>query len=194
MLTSSTSTRPIDCCISHHLNELFRPAWRIRILRSAVWVSSRGPCLLGLQLIPPFLVTVLMILAIGASWVEDSRLSHSGFPAHTSGCRGFKFYSASLGRPTPSSVIIPSTLFDIQASVLGVIWLLGATTPVATWSASGFARESDLLYLAASVLRCSPLSPKGHRRWRSPRGPKPVEVVRARRSASQASFLAPLHP
>ncbi|ORY48410.1 fungal-specific transcription factor domain-domain-containing protein [Leucosporidium creatinivorum] len=33
----------------------------------------------------------------------------------------------------------PSSLFDIQASVLGVVWLLGAMTPMATWTASGHA-------------------------------------------------------
>lgn len=83
-----------------------------------------------------------MILAIGAIWVHDPRLGDSGFPESTHGCRGFKFYSASLGRPTPSAIIVPSTLFDMQASVLGVIWLLGATSPMATWSASGHARKS----------------------------------------------------
>lgn len=88
---------------------------------------------------PSFRSLVLMMLAIGAVFVEDPRLADSTVLAADTPCRGFKFYAASMGRPSPTTIIIPSSLFDIQASVLGVVWLLGAMTPMATWTASGHA-------------------------------------------------------
>lgn len=103
-----------------------------------------------------------MILALGARWVDDPRLLEASFPVGSSDCpgewlyptrtrdefllkvtlsSGFAFYRAASGKPSPSSILIPSNLFDIQASVLALVYLMGTMTPIAIWSAVGFASE-----------------------------------------------------
>lgn len=40
---------------------------------------------------------------------------------------------------TASPIIVSSTLYDIQCSVLSILWLGGAASPISTWAAVGFA-------------------------------------------------------
>jgi hypothetical protein len=67
-----------------------------------------------------------MICALGSRWVDDERLTLPSSPSHPNGSaqsRGFDFFRASSGSASPA--LVSATLYDIECSVLGVIWLLG---------------------------------------------------------------------
>mgnify|MGYP001576627346 len=80
--------------------------------------------------------------AIGARFLDDERLTVPSSPLHPAGSeqsRGFDFFRAASNSASP--LLISATLFDLQCSVLTVVWLLGSTSPVSAWAAVGFASE-----------------------------------------------------
>ncbi|KAK4702738.1 hypothetical protein P7C70_g3481, partial [Phenoliferia sp. Uapishka_3] len=92
---------------------------------------------------PSFRRLVLMIFALGARFHKNSRIPvpesvkkmDASAREHAA---GFDFFMAATGDIT--SNLTTSTLFDIQNSVLGVVYCLGATTPLISWQRVGFAK------------------------------------------------------
>lgn len=67
-----------------------------------------------------------MVLALGSRFVDDPRLVIPTSPSHPTGAsqsRGFDFFRASSASASPT--LVSATLFDIQCSLLCVLWLMG---------------------------------------------------------------------
>ncbi|KAM0754760.1 hypothetical protein T439DRAFT_321802 [Meredithblackwellia eburnea MCA 4105] len=91
---------------------------------------------------PSFRRLVLAVFALGARFIDDPRLPTSpmieGADPKTQGhAKGFSFFHAASGEI--ASHLVTPTLFDIQGSVLCVVWCLGATSPLIAWQRVGFA-------------------------------------------------------
>ncbi|SCV74090.1 BQ2448_6522 [Microbotryum intermedium] len=93
---------------------------------------------------------VFMICALGSRWVEDRRVDKiiantsdsSGKNAAPCICKGLNWYRSAVGEEFSSvAAVIPATLFDIQASVLGIFFQMGAMTLVPVWSSIGNALQ-----------------------------------------------------
>ncbi|ORY82329.1 fungal-specific transcription factor domain-domain-containing protein [Leucosporidium creatinivorum] len=82
-----------------------------------------------------------MVLALGSRWItDDPRLVPPSAPSHPTGAnqsRGFDFFRASSASASPT--LVSATLFDIQCSLLCVLWLMGSASPISAWAAVGFA-------------------------------------------------------
>ncbi|SCZ99151.1 BZ3500_MvSof-1268-A1-R1_Chr3-1g05841 [Microbotryum saponariae] len=93
---------------------------------------------------------VFMICALGSRWVEDRRIDKiiantsdsSGKNAEPCICKGLNWYRAAVGEDFSSvAAVIPATLFDVQASVLGIFYQMGSMTLVPVWSSIGNALQ-----------------------------------------------------
>ncbi|ORY46309.1 fungal-specific transcription factor domain-domain-containing protein [Leucosporidium creatinivorum] len=81
---------------------------------------------------PAFRSLLFVVLALGTRWVEDPRI-RGDWSAEA-------LYAASCCEsPVGEHASAGSTLFDLQASTLAVIYLLGAATSVQAWSTGGLA-------------------------------------------------------
>jgi len=81
-----------------------------------------------------------MVFAVGARYVNDERLPLLNAPANPVGAehsRGFDFFRTGSLSASPS--LVSSTLYDLQSSVLAIVWLCGAASPISAWSSVGFA-------------------------------------------------------
>lgn len=94
--------------------------------------------------------------------MHDERLIPPPSPSHPNGqeqSRGFELFRAATEAASPA--LISATLYDLQMSVLLVLWLLGelspsrtrnkyltatagSTGPITAWGAVGYAGENSL--------------------------------------------------
>ncbi|GAA6028042.1 hypothetical protein JCM8097_001844 [Rhodosporidiobolus ruineniae] len=102
-----------------------------------------------------FRALYFQVCALGARFVDDPRLipdaatltrftvQHPYFNESSAAAlgeqqrkiaKGYQYFIAA-----PMSPLISATLFDLQASVLSVLWLLGSTGTLTAWTAVGFA-------------------------------------------------------
>ncbi|KAI5477108.1 Zn(2)-C6 transcription factor [Pseudohyphozyma bogoriensis] len=112
-----------------HMALLHRPSFERRLADGSLQSST------------PFRSLFFMVCALGAREVEDERLNIMYAEGDYEGSRhsrGFEFFRA--GSASASPALMSAKLFDIQASVLGIVWLLGSSTPISGWAAVGFAR------------------------------------------------------
>ncbi|KAL8286426.1 hypothetical protein RQP46_004443 [Phenoliferia psychrophenolica] len=91
---------------------------------------------------PSFRRLVLMIFALGCRSHKDPRIPVPPLvltvdPGHKEHAAGFDYFMAASGDTI--NHLTTASLFDIQNSVLGVIWLFGAATPIVAWQRVGFA-------------------------------------------------------
>ncbi|KAK4050085.1 Gypsy retrotransposon integrase-like protein 1 [Microbotryomycetes sp. JL201] len=81
------------------------------------------------------------VLALGARFSDDERvnvpLEGNDVSANSATGRGFQYFKGSIACASP--VLIAATLYDMQAAVLNVVWLLGAASPLSAWQAIGYA-------------------------------------------------------
>ena len=96
-----------------------------------------------------------MIFALGARFHKDPRIPISVLaspinPAHQDHAAGFEFFLAATGELLTH--ITPASLFDIQNSVLAVLYCLGATTPVTAWQVRPLHSVWHFLPLTSNLL------------------------------------------
>ena len=72
-----------------------------------------------------------MVCAVASRFIDDDRLDIQYSPADpmaSKQSKGFEYFRASSGSASPA--LMSATLYDIQSSVLAILWLLGAATPI----------------------------------------------------------------
>ncbi|GAA5891242.1 hypothetical protein JCM6882_004633 [Rhodosporidiobolus microsporus] len=94
------------------------------------------------------------VCALGSRFLDDPRLDPpaSSFPSSSSSlpssrsyldpaqlriARGYQYFWASC--TAASTPLVSATLYDIQADVIAILWLLGSTGLITSWTAVGFA-------------------------------------------------------
>ncbi|KAM0754614.1 hypothetical protein T439DRAFT_321650 [Meredithblackwellia eburnea MCA 4105] len=85
---------------------------------------------------PSFRRLLFGVFALGCRFVDDSRIPIHELlvnmdPASTGHVRGFAYFRSATGEY--ASHLVAPTLFDIQGSVLSVLWTMGGTTPIICW-------------------------------------------------------------
>ncbi|KAK4058303.1 Gypsy retrotransposon integrase-like protein 1 [Microbotryomycetes sp. JL221] len=82
------------------------------------------------------------VCALGARFSNDKRLEAperpTSHPEGSANSRGFDYFKASAACNSP--LLVGATLYDMQASVLNVLWLMGAASPISAWQATGYSR------------------------------------------------------
>ncbi|KAM0754759.1 hypothetical protein T439DRAFT_321801 [Meredithblackwellia eburnea MCA 4105] len=91
---------------------------------------------------PTFKALVFGVLALGSRFVDDPRIPIHDLvvakdPDKAGHVKGFQFFQAASGEM--ASHLVPPSLFDIQGSVLSLLWLMGAASPILAWQRVGAA-------------------------------------------------------
>ncbi|GAA6024756.1 hypothetical protein JCM10207_008887 [Rhodosporidiobolus poonsookiae] len=90
-----------------------------------------------------FRALYMAVCAIGSRFVDDPRLDpppsiySAAAPRETRIARGYTYFWSSCA--AASTPLVSASLFDLQANVLQILWLLGSTGLLASWTAVGFA-------------------------------------------------------